>query len=113
MHDDHNKHIITYQLVLRSDALTKQFTDNEKQMLRPIAEVIALLDGNGFFTMDLGDDREWYEQYLPEAWSIFEGNGGIKGWSGKMSWIRDTLNDHPAVVEARRSLKVALSLSRK
>lgn len=101
-----------YEIELLDGALTRQFSDSEKQLLRPIAEVLALLDGNAFFTMELGDGREWYEQYLPEAWSIFEGSGGVNGWAGEMSWVKDSVNDHPAVVEARRSLLVALNLSR-
>lgn len=100
-----------YEIELREGALTRQFSDEEKQLLRPIAEVLALLDGNAFFTMDLGNGREWYEQYLPEAWSIFEGSGGVSGWAGEMSWVKDAINDHPAVVEARNSLSVALKLT--
>lgn len=101
-----------YEIELRDGANTREFTTEEKQILRPIAEVLALLDGNAFFTMDTGDGREWYEQYLPEAWSIFEGSGGIRGWAGEMSWVRDLVNDHPSVVEARRNLRIALALSR-
>lgn len=101
-----------YEIELREGATTREYTAEEKQILRPIAEVLALLDGNAFFTMDLGDGREWYEQYLPEAWTIFENNGGTKGWAGEMSWVRDATNDHPAVVEARRNLRIAKELSR-
>lgn len=101
---------ITYELGMRGDATSKVFTDDEKAMLRPIAETIAMLDGNAFFTMDC-QQGEWYEQYLPEAWSLFENNGGLKGWAGEASWVRLSLNDSPAVVEAKKSLRVAISLS--
>jgi hypothetical protein len=106
-----DKHVIGYQLELRSDATTKVFTDEEKAILRPIAETIAMLDGNAFFTMDT-DKGEWYEQYLPEAWSLFKANGGLDGWAGEASWIRDMADTTPIVVEARRNLRVALALSK-
>lgn len=100
----------TYKVPLLSGATARTFTVDEKEMLRPIAETLAMLDGNAFFTMDC-QDGEWYEQYLPEAWSLFESNGGVNGWAGEASWIRDLRNRSPAVVEARKSLKVAIALS--
>ena len=101
---------ITYMLTLREGATIRGFTEDEKEVLRPIAETIAMLDGNAFFTMDT-DKGEWYEQYLPEAWSLFQNNGGFNGWASEASWVRDLRNHSPAVVEARESLKVALSLT--
>lgn len=112
MRSKSKKNTVTYQLTLHSEAGDKVFTDDEKQLLRPVAEVLAMLDGNAFFGADLGDGREWYEQYLPEAWSLFEANGGITGWPSGMSWVRDMNNDHPAVIEARRSFRIALELSK-
>lgn len=103
--------IFTYSLRMREDALSKEFTPDEKAILRPIAEVIAMLDGNAFFTMDT-DKGEWYEQYLPDAWSLYANNGGENGWAGEASWIKDLRNSHPAVVEARRNLRIALELSK-
>lgn len=100
----------TYELPMHADAIGKSFTDEEKAMLRPIAETIAMLDGNAFFTMS-SDKGEWYEQYLPEAWSLFESNGGKDGWAGEASWIKEMGNESPIVVEARRNLRIALSLT--
>ena len=105
-----DKHVIGYHLELRSDATTKVFTDEEKAILRPIAETIAMLDGNAFFTMDT-DKGEWYEQYLPEAWSLFKGNGGLDGWAGEASWIKIARSELPAVMDARESLRIALALT--
>jgi len=106
-----DEYTITYELSMLGDATSRTFTENEKAILRPIAETIAMLDGNAFFTMDC-QDGEWYEQYLPEAWSLFQNNGGINGWAGEASWVRLSLEDSPAVVEARKSLKVAFSLAK-
>jgi len=81
---------ISYSLQLPSDH-RQTFTDEEKALLRPIAETLAMLDGNAFFGTKIGDpitgmDREWYEQYLPEAWQVWNGNAGLEGWAGLTGW---------------------------
>jgi hypothetical protein len=63
------------------------FTDEEKKRLRPVAEVLAMMDGNAFFgatTDDNGDDT-FYEQYLPEAAALADANGG---WFNMASFVR-------------------------
>lgn len=65
----------------------KSFTDEEKEKLRPIAETLALLNGNAFFTME-SDVGEWYEMYLPEAHALYESNGGDGGWAGEASFAK-------------------------
>jgi hypothetical protein len=62
----------------------KEFTDAEKAKLRPMAETLAMMDSNAFFTMSSGG-KEHYEYYLPEAHAIYEGNGGDNGWAGESS----------------------------
>jgi len=65
-----------------------EFTDEEKAKLRPIAETLAMLDGNAFFGNSTERDGriiEWYEQYLPEAAALYNGNGGDNGWAGESS----------------------------
>jgi len=68
-----------------SKAAVARISDRRRAMLRPIAETLAMLDGNAFFGIErneAGDDTHW-QQYLPEAWSLFESNGGMKGWAGR------------------------------
>lgn len=62
----------------------KEFAVAEKLKLRPIAETLAMLDGNAFF----GDDTrlDWHEAYLPEASALYEANGGDAGWAGRASF---------------------------
>lgn len=63
------------------------FDADESRKLRPIAETLAMLDGNAFFGMSLdanGDD-DHYRQYLPEAAALVEANGG---WACGASFIR-------------------------
>lgn len=77
------------------------FSDDEKRKLRPIAETLAMLDGNAFFGMGTGD-REWYEQYLPEAHALYEANGGDNGWAGDASFAR-TARGLPLVESEERT----------
>lgn len=58
------------------------FTTEERDYLWPIAEVLAMLDGNAFLT-----EKAIIESYLPEAHYLFESNGGMTGWSSELSWI--------------------------
>jgi hypothetical protein len=64
------------------------FTVAEKKKLRPIAETLAMLDGNAFFTLRGADGPEVYEGYLPEAHALYEANGGDDGWAGQASFAR-------------------------
>lgn len=63
------------------------FTAEEKKALRPVAETIAMLDGNAFFGLQRGDDGDdvHYEQYLGEAHALVEANGA---WSALTSMAR-------------------------
>lgn len=72
------------------------FTPEEKARLRPVAETLAMLDGNAFFGMDVdekGDDIH-YERYLPEAAAVAEANNG---WFLLASFVRGdaTLPENP------------------
>ena len=101
----------TYNLKVNQKFINYQWTDEEKQRLRPIAETIALLDGNAFFLHNLADGREWYEQYLPEAATVFDDNGGLDGWAGEISWIKDIHHENESVKEAYDSWQVIKKLS--
>ncbi len=101
-----------YEIVLTKHHKT-EFTDEEKTWCRPIAETLAMLDGNAFFGMDLNNGIEWYEQYLPEAWALFNANGGYAGWPSKTSWMKDMLyHETQAVEEAYKQWRVLKSLSK-
>ena len=75
------------------------FTAEEKHLLRPIAETLAMLDGNAFFQPDLS----WYEQYLPEADALFQSNGGMNGWAGTSHIARMHCHENEAIQEAYES----------
>jgi hypothetical protein len=71
------------------------FTVAEKAKLRPVAESLAMLDGNAFFTVDAGEGREWYEGYLAEAHAVYEANGGDNGWAGEASFAKTLKSPSP------------------
>lgn len=77
-----------YHIIEPPSGWKREFTDAEKAKLRPIAETLAMLDGNAFFGMTHGD-REHYEGYLSEAHAVYEANGGDGGWAGASSIGKD------------------------
>ena len=109
---DANVRLITYEIRLPGN-YKKDFTTEEKAWCRPIAETLAMLDGNAFFGTDLSNGREWYESYLPEAWEVFMRNGGSTGWPCETGWMKDMLrHESPAVEEAYKQWRVLKSLSK-
>ena len=93
----------------------KKFSDKEKEMLRPIAEVLCLLDGNAFFGISCDENGEdiWYEQYLPAAYAIWKANGGKTGWASELSWIKEAKHENKSVREAYQHWQLLKILARK
>lgn len=92
-----------------------KFTKAEKYALRPIAEVLAIMDGNCFFgisTDEAGNDN-WYEQYLPEAWAIYKAHDGAKGWIAQSSWMRDLDHENDSVKNAWENWRLIKMLSKR
>lgn len=92
-----------------------KFTEKEKRLLRPIAEVLCLLDGNAFFgisTDEWGEDI-WYESYLPEAYVVYKANGGDKGWASELSWIKEANHENESVKDAYDEWQLIKILARK
>ena len=112
--------VLTYYL--RVDEYNRRsidsFSDREKEILRPIAETLAMLDGNAFFgnTFDReGKSHDWYEMYLPEAWALYKGNGGnsegTQGWASEVSWLNAGIHI-PAVKAAWDNYQLMKKLAR-
>lgn len=76
----------------------RDFTEQEKRKYRQMAETLAMLDGNAFFTnkgsRELADgsyvECDWYEMYLSSAHALYEGNGGDTGWAGETAILKDS-----------------------
>lgn len=81
-----------------------------KPILRPIAETLAMLDGNAFFCIAGTNGSEWYEQYLPEAWTLFEDNGGMQGWSGQAHFVRELHHENAEVAQAYENWQMLKSM---
>lgn len=103
-----NVRMVTYELAISDDDLQHEFTQEEKEYLRPIAETMAMLDGNAFFSLK----SDIWESYLPEARALFNSNGGLDGWAGGASWIREQQHETPAVEEAYKQYKLLKELSK-
>jgi hypothetical protein len=104
---------LTYTLRLRDD-VKSDFTDEEKYQLRPIAETLAMLDGNAFFGATIDNGREWYEQYLPEAWSLWMSNGGETGWPAGTAWMAEAQlrKENPALASVWEQYQIMLKLTK-
>ena len=74
----------------------EQIPEDLKCVLRPIAETLAMLDGNAFFSAD----NNWYTQYLPEAYVLFMDNGGLSGWAGQAHWVCNLHHENAEVAQA-------------
>lgn len=86
----HARHVLDkpYHILEPEGGWKQEFTDAEKAKLRPIAETLAMMDGNAFFGNESGGGKEWYEMYLPQADAIFSANGGDSGWAGEASFAK-------------------------
>lgn len=101
---------VKYKIERPDGGWKRNFTDEEKIKLMPIAETLAMLDGNAFFTFE-----EWWDSYLPEAHAIYQSNGGDTGWASECSWIRNSklIQEDPALKDAYDKLQVLLALKGK
>lgn len=104
-----NARMLIYELEVSNDDIDHKFTEYEKEYLRPIAETLAMLDGNAFFEVS----ETFWESYLPEARAVFTSNGGLTGWASGASWIKEMKHENPAVEEAYRQYRILKSLSKK
>jgi hypothetical protein len=66
----------------------ESFTDEEKAKLRPVAETLAMLDGNAFFNHGNPARRDAHEWYLPQADALYQSNGGDTGWASGASFAK-------------------------
>jgi hypothetical protein len=83
-----------------------EIPDRIKHMLRPMAETLAMLDGNAFFGMVGAHGNPWWQQYVPQAWVVFQGNGGLQGWAGEAQFVKDTQHENASVAEAYESWRL-------
>lgn len=102
---------ISYTVERPDGGWKRLFSDEEKIKLRPIAETLAMLDGNAFFGIG---GHDFYEAYLPEAHVVYTSNGGDGGWAGEASWIQHSrkMQEDPTCSELWNKLQVVLELKR-
>lgn len=107
---DHRAKIV-YELEEPDGGWRRVFDDADKFKLKPIAETLAMLDGNAFF----GISVDHYESYLTEADAVYRNNGGDDGWASTASWIQDykMIQEDPVLKDAYDKLQVLIELKRK
>lgn len=71
---------VTYTLTVPVGGWRRSFDQEYAEKIQPIAETLAMLDGNAF-------THSW-ENYLPEADALYRNNGGDYGWADICSWIQ-------------------------
>lgn len=108
MNDD-EYYTLTYSIDVRKEYLKNQFSEDEKELLRPIAETLAILDGNAFFNLPLNNGKAWYEQYLPEADYLFHYCGGKHP---DASWMKERNHPNPSVREAWENYQIIKKLAK-
>ena len=102
---------IAYEIHPPEGGWRRIFTDKEKEKLRPIAETLALLDGNSFFGLSGWPDTH-YEGYLQEADAVYRNNGGDNGWAGQCSWIERErmMQEDPVMRDLWNKLQMLIAL---
>ena len=62
---------VTYRVTVPKGGWRRSFDPEYAEKIRPIAETLAMLDGNAF--------HHAWQNYLPEADAVYRGNGGDGG----------------------------------
>lgn len=103
------KNTVTYTITMPDDGWCSEFDEEYANLLRPIAETLAMLDGNAFFTFE----NHW-RVYLSEADALIKSNGGLDGWAGKASWISQqrAIDEDHTLRDCFDKLQVLLALKR-
>lgn len=73
-------------------------------VIRPIAETLAMLDGNSFF----GPGWETWVNYLPEADAVYRANSSPKD----VSWLMHHCHEDPTLQDAWNKYQTLLALKR-
>lgn len=101
---------MAYEVESPTDGWQTEFDEDYAKHLRPIAETLAMLDGNAFFAMG-----EHWRHYLSDADAVFRNNGGWDGWAGQASWLQEfsMIQKDPTLKDAYDKLQMLLALKRK
>lgn len=98
---------VTYRVTVPKGGWRRSFDPEYAEKIRPIAETLAMLDGNAF--------HHAWQNYLPEADAVYRGNGGDGGWAGICSWIEKEkmIQEDPTLKDLLDKLEEMIELKRK
>ena len=103
----HDRGDVVIRLHVDPDYHQHRYTEEEKALLRPMAETLGMLR----IAKDrmVASGRDWYEHFLPEAAALWD---QANADSLYLSWKQDLEHESTAVKEAYNSWKALKSLSR-
>jgi len=101
---DPGAHEHSYTVSRLDGGWRRVFPPDYVEILKPIAETLAMLDGNAFF----GPDWESWVNYLPEADAVYRTNGK----PNDLSWLEHYHHDDPTLQDAWNKYKTLLALKR-
>lgn len=99
--------IRNYRIPVSHEILTRTFTFEEVQFLRPIAEVIALLDGNILHSTDI------YELYITDAYALYiEAGGDLDRKTGELKIFNNEKHENENIKDAWEAWMTLKKLSK-
>ena len=95
---------VTYRVTVPKGGWRRSFDPEYAEKIRPIAETLAMLDGNAF--------HHAWQNYLPEADAVYRINGGDDGWAGMCSWVEqyNTIQKDPTLKDLWDKLQAMIVL---
>jgi hypothetical protein len=96
---------INYYVDRPDDGWRRVFPPEYVDIIRPIAETLAMLDGNAFF----GEDWRSWINYLPEADAVYRANNSPRD----VSWLTHHHHNDPTLADAWNKYQTLLALKRK
>jgi hypothetical protein len=95
---------LNYTITVPAGGWRRSFDADYAEKMRPIAETLAMLDGNAF--------TDSWQNYLPEADAVYRNNGGDDGWASQCGWIKQChmIQKDPTLKDQWDKLQVLLAL---
>lgn len=101
---DPGTHVHNYRVERLDGGWRRVFPPDYVEILKPIAETLAMLDGNAFF----GPGWESWIHYLPEADALYRSNGE----PDNLSWLEHYNHKDPTLQDAWDKYQTLLALKR-
>ena len=101
---DPGSHEHHYKVQRLDGGWRRVFPPEYVEVLQPVAETLAMLDGNAFF----GPEWESWVNYLPEADAVYRANSCPES----LSWLKHHRHEDPTLQDAWNKYQTLLALKR-